>query len=331
VRSLATLRKLAAGVGLALAGLGGAASATESGASLYLLGTGGPGAAILPPIEGVFLANTLYHYSGEMGGGTQTPLGGNLVVGLTGDITADFASVLWVPTTDFGGATLAVGAILAAGVPDVTVDAVITGPLGGQVGGSRGEDKFIVGDPVVTGMVGWKRGDWHLQTAALLNIPVGDYRAGHLSNLAFHRWALDTSAAVTWKDETHGWDVSAKTGVTFNGTNTSTDYESGDEWHVEAAVEKTLSPKWSLGMQAYYLSQMSDDEGSGAVLGPFRGQVSGVGATAAYNFMIAGKIPATLRLHAMTEMAAKNRLEGDSIFLDFTMPLHVVMPPVAAP
>src|SRR5690242_18332728 len=68
---------LCAGVSAA-AGLAGSAAATEGGASVYLLGSGGPGAAILPPVEGVFLSNTLYHYQGKAGGDVNFPLGGNV-------------------------------------------------------------------------------------------------------------------------------------------------------------------------------------------------------------------------------------------------------------
>lgn len=303
---------------------GGEALASEGGASLYLLGSGGPGAAILPPIEGVFLTNSLYHYDGSASRDRQFQVGGNVVAGLKANITADFATAVWVPSTDvMGGATLAWGLIVPVGVPDVKVDAILQRPNGATFNISRSEDRWTVGDPVLMGALSWKRGDVWLQTAALLNVPIGDYRAGHLSNLSFNRLVLDTSVALTWKDEKSGWDISGKTGVSFNGSNPSTNYDTGNEWHVEASIEKTLSPAWSVGVQAYYFNQITGDSGSGARLGDFEGEVTGVGATAAYNFKIAGKIPATFRLHAFTEMDAKNRLEGDSVFLDFSMPLWV--------
>jgi hypothetical protein len=157
----------------------------------------------------------------------------------------------------------------------------------------------------------------------LLNVPIGNYRDGQLANLAFHRWAFDTSLAVTWLDPKSGWDVSGKAGLTFNGENDATNYKTGTELHVEGAVEKIFSPSFSAGLQAYYFQQVSGDSGAGATLGDFKGRVGGFGATAAYNFKIAQKIPATLRLHAMTEFDAKNRMEGNSVWVDFTMPLWV--------
>lgn len=73
------------------------ASATEGGASFYLLGSGGPGAAIMPPTKGVFFDNTAYYYGGKAKGDRRFLVGGNLVAGLDANIPADFPTVLWVP------------------------------------------------------------------------------------------------------------------------------------------------------------------------------------------------------------------------------------------
>ena len=309
--------------------LAGQADASEGGASVYLLGTGGPGAAIVPPIQGVFLADTQYYYSGEAGGQRQFVVGGNVVAGLDATINANFATVLWVPTTDLGGGTLALGVALPLGEPDVTVSATLTGPGGTQISRSRSDSAFVVGDPLVTAIWGWKSGKTHIAASTLVNIPIGDYREDQLANLAFHRWAVDVSLAGTYLDEEAGWDVSGKAGFTFNGENEHTNYETGTEFHAEAAVEKKFNKTWSAGVQGYYFEQVSGDSGAGARLGSFKGRVAGLGVTGAYNFLLFGKAPATLRLHAIKEFEARNRLEGESVFLDFSMPLWVKMPPGA--
>lgn len=327
-RARKTSRLLGCGVALAGALWGGHALASEGGASVYLLGSGGPGTAVLPPLQGIFFATTQYYYNGEAGADRQFTVGGNVVAGLEATVNANFATVLWVPTTDiFGGGTLALGAVLPTGGPNIDVSAVLTGPRGNQFTASRNDSAFVVGDPLLTAMLGWKIGDLHVTASTLLNIPVGDYREDQLANLAFHRWATDFSLAATWQNE--GWDVSGKAGLTANGENDHTNYTTGTEFHAEAAVEKKFNKTWSAGVQAYHFDQISGDSGPGARLGPFKGRVTGVGATAAYNFLLFGKAPATLRLHAITEFDAVNRLEGDSVFLDFSMPLHVKMPPGA--
>jgi hypothetical protein len=319
------VQALSAGLAVALTAGAHQAQASENGASLYLLGTGGPGAAVMPPLRGVFFDNEVYYYNASSGGKKQFPLGGHVVAGLDAKVLADFATVLWVPTTDLHGVTVAFGAALPFGEPDVQVDEVITGPHGAQIGLSASDSAFVVGDPIATAMLGWKKGDVHFQLATMLNVPIGDYRKDELANLAFHRWAFDSSFAVSWHDPKSGWDVSGKAGLTLNGENPYTDYTTGTEMHLEAAVEKTFSPKWSAGLQGYYFKQVSADHGPGAVLGPFQGEVSGVGATAAYNFKI-GHMPATLRARAFTEFNASDRPEGDSFWLGLTVPLSLKMP-----
>ncbi len=304
----------------------GPARASENGTSFYLLGSGGPQAAVLPPISGVFLSNTGYYYDGAAGLGRQFVIGGNVVAGIHGTVAADFPTLLWVPTTNLGGATAALGVIPPFGQSWVKASAVLSGPLGRQVSVEKSDSAFVFGDPVLLGLLGWKFGKTSLQVGNLINVPVGDYRSGQLANLAFHRWADDLSVAATWHDDKSGWDLSGKIGVTYNGTNHDTDYTTGTETHYEAAIEKAITPKIALGFQTYYFDQISGDSGSGAKLGPFEGQVLGVGGEAAYNFQIAGKIPATLRLHGASEFDARNRINGHAIWLDFSMPLHVRMP-----
>jgi len=316
---------------IALAAAVGAtpAAASEGGASLYLLGSGGPGAAVLPPVEGVFFDNTLYYYDGSAEASRQFVVGGNLVAGLDATIVADFVTGLWVPSTDFLGGTLAIGGALAAGVPDVKVSAVLTGPLGNSVGVQRKDDAFIIGDPLVLAELGWNvGGESHIALSTTVNIPIGEYREDQLANLAFHRWAVDASLAGTWHDPKLGWDISGKAGVTFNGTNHYTDYKTGTEMHFEASIEKIVSPQFSAGVQAYYFTQISGDSGPGATLGPFEGRVTGVGATAAYNFPL-GKMPATARVRAFHEFDAVNRLEGTSVMLELAVPLSLKLPPGA--
>ena len=303
----------------------GQARATEGGASLYLLGSGGPEAAIPPPLEGVYVDNMTYVYDASAGAGKQFEVGGNVVANLHVNMAADFPTFVWVPTTNFVGGTLVVGGALPFGAPDVDVSAILSGPLGRHIGVAAGNSAFVMGDPIGTASESWKLGNVYVQGAAIVNFPIGQYRDGQLANLAFHRWAADTSAAVTWHDPKVGWDVSGKAGFTFNGTNPATRYTTGTEFHIEGSVEKALSKSWSIGAQAYYFNQVTADSGAGAKLGPYEGRVVGVGGTAAYSFAI-GHTPMKLRGRIMTEFDAVNRLAGTSYWLDLSFPLAVKMP-----
>ena len=153
---------------------------------------------MLPPIEGIFFDNTFYYYHGEAKGERQFIIGGNLVAGLDATIAADFATVLWVPTTDLAGGTLALGGIFAVGRPDIEVNAVITGPRGNPVSISAKDSATIVADPVAMAELSWKIApSTHLATSATVNFPIGHYREGQLANLSFHRWIVDLSTALT--------------------------------------------------------------------------------------------------------------------------------------
>lgn len=318
-------RSLTTGAAIAASMAASQAQAAEGGASFYLLGSGGPGAGEMPPLEGVYLDNTIWVYDGEAKGDRQFVVGGNVVAGLNATIAADFLTLLWVPSTNVLGGTLALGGAVPVGAPMVRVNALITGPLGNQVNFSRRDSAIVVGDPIATAALGWKTGKTHIQAGATVNIPVGTYRENQLANVAFHRWVVDTSLAVTWADETAGWDLSGKAGVTFNGTNSFTDYNSGDEFHAEASLEKTFAKSFSAGLQGYYYKQISGDSGEGARLGPFKGEVIGAGATAAWHTVL-GRSPATIRARFFKEFEVTNRLEGQSYWLSLSLPLYMKMP-----
>lgn len=213
------------------------------------------------------------------------------------------------------------------GRPDVTAGVVITGSNGQPVGVSRSDAASLVADPVLTAVLGWNLGEnTHLQVAGTFNIPVGEYREGELANLSFHRFAADFSVAATWHDPEAGWDVSGKVGVTFNGRNDVTDYESGTDLHLEASVQRMVSDDFSIGVQAYHFQQITGDSGSGARLGPFKGRATGLGVTAAYDFEV-GEAPVTLRGRVFTEFNVENRLEGTAAMLSLSFPIAVSRPP----
>jgi hypothetical protein len=304
---------------------GGAARADENGASVYLLGSGGPGAGMAPPLVGVYVDNTIYIYSGSTKSSRDFQIGGNLVTDVDVKLPADFLTVLAVPSTNFIGGTLAIGAALPVAAPMVDASAVITGPLGRQIGIRRHDANLMVGDPLALASLTWNSGKFHAQISGTVNIPVGYYAEGALANIAFHRWAEDVSVAVTYHDEKSGLDLSHKVGITFNGRNTITDYDSGNDLHVEASVEKALSKKFSIGVLGYHFEQLTGDSGTGATLGPYKGKVNGVGGTVAFNTVL-GRAPSTFRLKVLQEFGEKNRPKGTAFMLGLTLPLSMKMP-----
>lgn len=315
---------------LSVALLAGRASASEGGVSFYPLGIGVPDAAIMPPLEGVYYLNVPYFYQASASAAKDFEIGGNVVAGVHANIFADFNFAEWVPTTNFFGGTAAVGLALVPGHVDTTVDALLSGPRGRTLALSFNQVNTQLGDPILSGELGWKWGDQHLAFTQWLNVPIGMYEDHSIANLSFHAWIGDSSLSYTWQDKKAGWQVSAKAGLTTNGINQFTDYRSGVASHYEASVEKMLSPEFSISAQSYYYWQLTADGGSGDRIGAFEGRVVGVGGSVAYNFKAFGQ-PSTLRLRGLTELDARNRLEGHSLWLVWSLPLVMHTPPTPPP
>lgn len=299
----------------------GAADAAEGGTSFYLLGQRGQGAGILPP-EGVFFALPNYFYSGDASGSQNLPIGGAVTLGLDADVFLTMPTAIWVTSVDLFGADLAFSATGVYGNSDVTANAAISIPdvIDRQV--ELSDDRWVLGDPVLGASLGWHGANSHYQLIGSVNIPAGDYDAGRLANTSLNRWAVDLTVAGTWLLAEQKVEISGITGVTFNGENDDTDYETGTEWHVEAALFYFFSPAISAGLNGYYYKQISGDSGAGATLGSFKGRVAGVGPGLTSAFQV-GPVPITLNLTYYSEFSVKKRLEGDAVYLTASMPLWV--------
>lgn len=297
--------------------------AAEGGAGFYLLGSKGPAAAITPP-PGVFFQNDFYFYSGDLGGNRALPTGGRLAVGVEGDAAIELPTVLWILPEDVLGGHLGLGATLPIGWKKTSAEATLAGPLGGTGSASVSDSIFTVGDPIASAFLGWEEGNFHWQLGTLVNIPIGDYQDGEISNIAFHHWGADVFAAGTWLDPNIGLDLSGVIGMTFNAENPATDYRTGNEFHFEWAAVQHFNEQFDAGLVGYYYDQVTGDSGDGAN-GPFKGRAAAIGATIGWNFK-AGELPISARIKYFHEFAVENRAEGDAVFLTISMPLSVTKP-----
>jgi len=193
------------------------ALAAEKGLGTYLLGVRGPLAGFTPP-PGIFVQNDLFVYSGEAGGNIQLPFGGQIISDVEATAVLELPTMAWVTPWQIAGGNLGFAGTLPVG--SLEVDASL-GPF------SVTDDIFTVGDPVLSGFVGWHAGNFHWQTGVSINTPIGDYEDGEIANISFNRWSTDVCAAATWLDPTLGLDISGAVGVTFNDENDATDYETG--------------------------------------------------------------------------------------------------------
>jgi len=284
MQSLACFLSIA--VGLVLLFFAQPVVASESGSSFYLLGQRGQGAGILPPVEGVFFSLPNYYYSGDVSASRGLPIGGALSFGLDADVFLTLPTLIWVTPVDLLGGDLAfsgtfvygnsdVSARLALEIPDIINRAV---PLS--------DDQWAVGDPVFSSLVGWHGENYHYLLTASVNVPVGSYDAGRLANVSLNRWALDITTAGTWMFAEKTMEVSGAMGFTFNGENDDTKYETGTEFHLEAALFYHFSDAFSVGLDGYYYNQISGDSGAGATLGDFKGRATALGPGLSGTFQV---------------------------------------------
>lgn len=300
---------------------GGDARAVEGGGSNYLLGVRGPLAAFVPK-PGVYLTDNVYYY--DAGRSDLTPINDFIVGNVSAQALMNIAQVTWVTDVSVLGGRLAFSGVLPYG--NVEVGGNVAVPLP-PFAVKKSDDVTAMGDPALSAVLGWKRRDgdkfraWSVYSTMFA--PLGDYQAGRLANTGKNRWALDAGAAYTMANFKGGRELSGVLGFTFNGKNDDTHYDSGNEMHLEIAGKQYLPNHFSLGVVGYWNEQLTADHGGPALLGGFKGRVIGAGPEIAYQFTQSKEHPVTLDLRWYHEFEAKNRVEGDGVFLTISVPLNI--------
>jgi len=296
-------------------------NAAEGGVGAFLLGSHAVGAGITPP-AGLYFQDDTYFYDGKIGGGKSLATGGLLVANVSAQSWINLPTTLWVTPAKIFGGDLAFSVTVPFGEPRVGANLQINSPRFGPIGASVTDAQLNLSDFFVQSFVGWNAGNFHWQLGVGGIIPSGTYEAGRLSNASLNRPGVDVFGTVTWLDPTIGWDLSAAAGVTFNQTNTATDYKTGDEFHLEWAATKYITKEFTVGLVGYYYQQITPDTGTGARLGGFEGRVIALGGSIGYTFEV-GKLPIQTRLKIYREFDALNRPEGTAGYFTVSLPLGI--------
>ena len=311
------------------------AKAAEDAKGFYLLGSNAAVANIVPP-PGTYLVNWKYFYNGDATADPARSVVANdlgrfeldVDVDATANVFVELPGIIWVAPRKFLNGRFGFGLLTPVGYQDISADAsalaslTLTDGRTFQRGATFGinDDTFSFGDPIAHSFIGWNRGNWHWRLATLTNIPIGAYDDENIVNMGFNRWATDIHGGFTWLDPNVGFEVTATAGFTFNGRNPDTDYKTGTEFHVEYALMKHFSKRFSAGLVGFHYQQVTGDSGDGARLGDFKGRATALGPSLNFNTQIR-KIPVSTSLRWYHEVDVKNRLEGDSVYLQTTVPL----------
>ncbi len=217
--------------------------------------------------------------------------------------------------TVLGGAHYSFAAFLPYTWMDVSGN--VQGPDGGAVARVNNEVSGFGDLTVVPLMLAWKTGHWQLDTMLPVYAPTGSYEKGRLGNPGLNYWTFDPNVGAAYSNKKSGFNAMLRLGYALNTENSATDYQSGSLFHFEGAIQQILpvgSSFLTLGAEGFYFEQVTDDSGSGAVLGRFKGMTAGLGPVLGYIHPF-GKRSLVVELKWLAELDTKNRLDGDYIWL----------------
>jgi hypothetical protein len=115
---------------------------------------------------------------------------------------------------------------------------------------------------------------------------------------------------VTYLDLESGRDFSIVAGYMINSENDDTDYQTGDEFHVDWMLNQFFSEGFALGVHGYYYNQVEGDSGDGAIPGNFKGESVGVGPSVLWT-PAAGDGKISIIGTWLHDLDATNRRESD--------------------
>jgi len=302
-----------------------AASADENGVSFWLPGLFGSLAAA-PGVPGWAFTMLYYHTSVSAGAGAAFPRGGRVDLGIDGRGDITVFGPTYIFATPVLGAQASMSMLAIAGRNQASALATLTGPLGNTISGSRTDTLAAFGDLVPQFALKWNQGVNNYMAYVTGDIPVGNYDPNRLANLGIGHGAFDGGFGYTYLNPQTGHEFSITTGLTYNFENPDTNYQNGIDWHVDWGLSQFLTKQFLIGLVGYYYQEITDDSGSGAVLGGFRSRVAGVGPQIGYIFPM-GEVQGYLNLKAYKEFAAENRPEGWNVWLTFAI---TTAPPTSA-
>ena len=287
------------------------AGSAEGGYSNYLPGTYGDFGMALAPTETWTLRNDIYYYDASAARAVRS---GNLEVGVDLGFLMSFTTLLYKPDVELFGAQYAAGVFVP--MVDLSLDTRLS------IGESLidfSDSASGLGDVVLIPFAFyWNRGNYHMSFAEFVVTPVGDYSVTNGINNGLNYWSFDTNFALTYLNPETGRDISFNLGHIYNTENDDTDYQSGQELHLDVVFNQFLSETFAIGLHGFYLKQITGDSGSGALLGDFKAEAAGIGPALLWTKQI-GDQSVSFIAKWLHEFHAENRLGGNQIFRRFAL------------
>ena len=282
--------------------------AGEGGVSVYQPGFFDSMAGYMPK-PGTYGETKLFIYDGEI---AETFLGNEVVTRVQSDMVVGMFSITHVTEATFWGAQYGYSVLLPAARVNVDANVQIHGDVIRETDRDTG-----LGDLALTPvMLGWHRENIHTLFLLDVYLPTGSYDAEDLATTGMNRLALEPMFNITHFNPESGFEASAAMGLVFNSRNDDTDYDSGDEFHLDFTFAKWLDNGWTLGASGYWFRQISGDSGAPEILGTNKGEVFGLGPLLAYSTRLGENTEFQFKAKYYKEFGASNRMEGDALWLN---------------
>jgi hypothetical protein len=319
---------------LALAGVAlvpGVSRADEGGVSFWLPGQFGSLAAV-PQQPGWALAMVNYYTqvsaTGSVAAAREVTIGRfnpTVNLNLNVNLNANAELVLVNPSYTFAtpvlGGQLALGMVGIVGRSSTDLNGTLTaslGPLTATRQGSLSDSVTSFGDLYPMASLRWNSGVDNWMTYLTGDVPVGAYNSSDLANLGIGHGAVDGGVGYTYFNPQTGHEFSVVTGLTYNLTNTSTNYQNGVDWHLDWGASQFLTRQLQVGLVGYAYKEIGCDSGSGDLVGCFQSQVLGVGPQIGFIFPVAG-MQGYLNLKAYSEFDGSDRPSGWNAWVTFAL------------
>ena len=255
--------------------------AAEGGISNYIPAFYGDLGLATEPPDGFSFRNDIFYFSGDIGKSLRSGK-----VDAKADVTLvyDYLSFLYKPEFKIFGTSVAFAIIPAIGHADIEASVRVGDRFAGV-----DDDHTGLGDTTLASMFYWNHEKFHFSFNTFLVTPTGDYDVDDLANTGMNYWTFEVDTAATYLNEDTGQDYSVVVGYGYNTENDDTDYQSGDEVHVDYLLNQFFTESFGIGINGYFYKQISGDSGEGARLGSFKGEGAGIGPAIYYIKEISGK------------------------------------------
>ena len=167
------------------------------------------------------------------------------------------------------------------------------------------------------------------QTEFGIFAPTGNFDNDLTANTGRNYWTFEPSGAVSYllapvATKPFSFQFTTSAGFDFNTKNGKTHYQTGDQFHLDgtlAAYLPLFGGYTGVGVSGFFYQQITQDSGSGAVLGSFEGMTTGVGPDLSYAYSNVGNLAndpvftVGAEVKWLPELSVSNRLEGNIVWL----------------